>query len=202
VSRARIVAAADEARRRIRRDLHDGAQQRLVHAVITLKLARRSVEEGDPKAGELLDEGLEHTESATSALRELSHGILPSVLTRGGLQAGVESLVARMSLPVSIDVERQRFPPGIEATAYFVISEALTNVVKHSGAKRAEVSARPSEGLLRVEIRDDGEGGAAPGGGSGLVGLQDRVSALEGSLRIESPPGGGTRVVMTLPLPG
>jgi signal transduction histidine kinase len=201
-SRARIVAAADEARRRIRRDLHDGAQQRLVHALITLKLARKSLEEGDPKAGELLDEGLEHSESATSALRELSHGILPSVLTRGGLRAGVESLVSRMPLPVDIDVEAQRFAPGIEATAYFVVSEALTNVVKHSGAQRAEVGARANEGALRVEIRDDGEGGAAPGGGSGLVGLRDRVSALEGTLRIESPPGGGTRVVVTLPLPG
>jgi signal transduction histidine kinase len=200
-SRARIVAAADEARRRIRRDLHDGAQQRLVHALITFKLARRSLEEGDPKASELLDEGLEHAESAASALRELSHGILPSVLTRGGLRAGVESLVSRMSLPVSIDVEGQRLPAGIEATAYFVVSEALTNVVKHAGAARAEVSAKANEGVLRVEIRDDGEGGATPDGGTGLVGLRDRVSALEGSLRVESPPGGGTRVVATLPLP-
>jgi len=201
-SRARIVAAADEARRRIRRDLHDGAQQRLVHALITLKLASRSFEEGGPKAGELLDEGLEHTESAISALRELSHGILPSVLTRGGLRAGVESLVSRMSLPVSIEVEGQRFPPGIEATAYFVVSEALTNVVKHSGAERAEVSAKATEGALWVEIQDDGGGGAAPDGGTGLIGLRDRVSALDGNLRIESPPGGGTRVVATLPVPG
>ena len=201
-SRARIVAAADEARRRIRRDLHDGAQQRLVHALITLKLARRSLDEGDPKAGELLDEGLEHAEGATSALRELSHGILPSVLTRGGLRSGVESLVSRMSLPVGVDVDAKRFPPGVEATAYFVVSEALTNVVKHSGAERAEVSARASDGMLRVEIRDDGAGGATSGGGSGLVGLRDRVAVLDGSLRIESPPGDGTRVVMTLPLPG
>jgi signal transduction histidine kinase len=200
-SRARMVAAADEARRRIRRDLHDGAQQRLVHAVITLKLARKSLDESDPGTGELLDEGLEHTESATFALRELSHGILPSVLTRGGLRAGVDSLVSRISLPVSIDIEEERFPPGIEATAYFVVSEALTNVVKHAAARRAEVSAEGSAGVLRIEIRDDGQGGASPGGGSGLVGLRDRVSALEGSLSIESPPGGGTRVVVTLPLP-
>jgi signal transduction histidine kinase len=200
-SRARMVAAADEARRRIRRDLHDGAQQRLVHAVITLKLARKSLDESDPGTGELLDEGLEHTESANFALRELSHGILPSVLTRGGLRAGVDSLVSRMSLPVSIDIEEERFAPGIEATAYFVVSEALTNVVKHAAAGRAEVSAERSAGVLRIEIRDDGQGGASPGGGSGLVGLRDRVSALEGSLSIESPPGGGTRVVVTLPLP-
>jgi signal transduction histidine kinase len=199
-SRARIVAAADEARRRIRRDLHDGGQQRLVHALVTLKLARRSLDAGDPKTEELIDEALEHTEGAVEALRELSHGILPSVLTRGGLRAGVEAMVARMSLPVDVDVGEERFPPGVEATAYFVVSEALTNVVKHSGAERAEVSARAGEGVLRVEIRDDGRGGAAPGAGSGLVGLRDRMAALAGSLEIESPPAGGTRIVMTLPV--
>ena len=200
-SRARIVAAADEARRRIRRDLHDGAQQRLVHAVITLKLARRALESDDPKARELLEEGLENAEGATSALRDLSHGILPSVLTRGGLRAGIESLVARISLPIGIDVGAERFPPGVESTAYFVVSEALTNVLKHSGATRADVSARASGGVLRVEIRDDGKGGAGPDGGSGLVGLRDRVAAQGGSLQIDSPPDSGTRVVMTLPLP-
>lgn len=199
-SRARIVAAADEAGRRIRRDLHDGAQQRLVHSVITLKLARRALKEGDPKARALLDEGLENAEAATSALRDLSHGILPSVLTRGGLRAGVDSLVARISLPVGVEVEARRFPPGVEATAYFVVSEGLTNVLKHSGATRAEVFAGASDGVLRVEIRDDGKGGAAPGGGSGLVGLRDRVAAQGGTLQVESPPGAGTRIVMTLPL--
>jgi signal transduction histidine kinase len=200
-SRARIVAAADEARRRIRRDLHDGGQQRLVHALITLKLARRSLDEGDPRTEELVDEALEHTEGAVEALRELSHGILPSILTRGGLRAGVEAVVARMSLPVDLDIGEERFPPGVEATAYFVVSEALTNVVKHSGAARAQVSARASEGVLRVEIRDDGKGGAASSGGSGLVGLRDRVAALAGDLEIESPPGAGTRITMTLPIP-
>jgi signal transduction histidine kinase len=200
-SRARIVAAADDARRRIRRDLHDGGQQRLVHALITLKLARRSLDDGDPRTEELVDEALEHTEGAVEALRELSHGILPSILTRGGLRAGVEAVVARMPLPVDVDVGEERFPPGVEATAYFVVSEALTNVVKHSGATRAQVSARTSEGVLRVEIRDDGRGGAALGGGSGLVGLRDRVAALAGDLEIDSPPGKGTRITMTLPVP-
>jgi signal transduction histidine kinase len=199
-SRARIVAAADEARRRIRRDLHDGGQQRLVHALITLKLARRALDAGDSNAEELVDEALEHTEGAILALRELSHGILPSVLTRGGLRAGVESLVARMSLPVGVDVSDERCSAGVEATAYFVISEALTNVVKHSGAERAEVRAGPADGALLVEIRDDGKGGAVPQHGAGLVGLRDRVAALAGDLRVESPPGGGTRIVMTLPL--
>jgi signal transduction histidine kinase len=199
-SRARIVAAADEARRRIRRDLHDGGQQRLVHALITLKLARRSLDEESSNTEALIDETLEHTEGAVSALRELSHGILPSVLTRGGLRAGIESLVSRMSLPVSVDVSEERFPSGVEATAYFVVSEALTNAVKHSGAARAEVRAHATEGALRVEIRDDGKGGAIPDRGTGLVGLRDRVAALAGSLDIQSPPGGGTRIVMTLPL--
>jgi signal transduction histidine kinase len=201
-SRARIVAAADEARRRIRRDLHDGGQQRLVHALITLKLARRSLGEGGYRTEELIDEALEHTEGAVEALRELSHGILPSILSRGGLRAGVESVVARMPLPVEVDVGEERFPPGVEATAYFVVSEALTNVVKHSGATRAEVSARAADGVLRVEIRDDGKGGAEPGCGTGLVGLRDRVAAQAGNLEIESPPGGGTRILMTLPISG
>jgi signal transduction histidine kinase/CHASE3 domain sensor protein len=201
-SRARIVAAADEARRRIRRDLHDGGQQRLVHALITLKLARRSLEDGGARTEELVDEALEHTEGAVDALRELSHGILPSILTRGGLRAGVEAVVARMPLPVDVDVGEERYPAGVEATAYFVVSEALTNVVKHSRATRAEVSARAGEGVLRVEICDDGRGGAVPGGGSGLVGLRDRITALAGDLEIESPPGGGTRIAMTLPVPG
>jgi signal transduction histidine kinase len=201
-SRARIVAAADEARRRIRRDLHDGGQQRLVHALITLKLARRSLEDSGAKTEELIDEALEHTEGAVAALRELSHGILPGVLTRGGLRAGVGALVARMPLRVDVDILEERFLPGVEATAYFVVSEALTNVVKHSGAERAEVVARASAGELRVEIRDDGVGGARAGGGSGLVGLRDRVAALAGTLAIESPPGGGTRIALTLPLQG
>jgi signal transduction histidine kinase len=201
-SRARIVTAADEARRRIRRDLHDGGQQRLVHALITLKLARRSLEESGPKTEDLIDEAVEHTEGAVAALRELSHGILPSVLTRGGLRAGVEAVVARMPLPVDVDIGEERFPPGVEATAYFVVSEALTNVVKHSGAERAQVVAHASEGVLRVEIRDDGVGGATATGGSGLAGLRDRVAALAGTLAIQSPSGGGTRIVLTLPLPG
>jgi signal transduction histidine kinase len=201
-SRARIVAAADDARRRIRRDLHDGGQQRLVHALITLKLARRSLGDSGAKTEELIDEALEHTEGAVAALRELSHGILPGVLTRGGLRAGVGAVVARMPLPVDVDIDEERFPPGVEATAYFVVSEALTNVVKHSGAEGAEVIARATAGALRVEIRDDGVGGATLGGGTGLVGLRDRVDALAGTLAIESPAGGGTRIVLTLPLPG
>jgi signal transduction histidine kinase len=199
-SRARIVVAADESRRRIERDLHDGAQQRLVHAVIVLKLALRALANAEANAGELVAEALRHAEQANAELRELAHGILPAALTRGGLRAGVEAVVSRVSLPVSIDVPDERLPAGVEATAYFVVSEALTNVVKHARAGGARVSARVERGELQVEIRDDGVGGARSGHGTGLGGLEDRVSALDGRLVLDSPPGGGTRVCASLPL--
>jgi signal transduction histidine kinase/putative methionine-R-sulfoxide reductase with GAF domain len=201
-SRARIVAAADQSRRRIERDLHDGAQQRLVHAVIVQKLALRALSKGEAKAGELVAEALRFTEQANAELRELAHGILPAALTRGGLRAGVDALVSRVSLPVSVDVPGERLPAGVEATAYFVVSEALTNVVKHARAAGARVTARVERGELRVEVRDDGVGGARGGHGTGLGGLEDRVSALDGRLVLESPPGGGTRVCALLPVPG
>jgi GAF domain-containing protein len=200
-SRARIVAAADESRRRIERDLHDGAQQRLVHAVIVQKLALRALSNGDPKASELVAEALRYTEQANAELRELAHGILPAALIRGGLRAGVEALVSRVPLPVSVDVPGERLPAGVEATAYFVVSEALTNVVKHARAAGAQVTALVERGELRVEVRDDGVGGARGGHGTGLGGLEDRVSALDGRLVLESPPSGGTRVSALLPVP-
>jgi PAS domain S-box-containing protein len=199
-SRARIVAAADESRRRIERDLHDGAQQRLVHAVIVLKLALRALSNTDADAGELVAEALRHAEQANSELRELAHGILPAALTRGGLRAGVEGLVSRVSLPVSVDVSVERLPAEVEATAYFVVSEALTNVVKHARAAGAGVTARVERGELRVEVRDDGVGGARGGDATGLGGLEDRVSALDGRLVLDSPPGRGTRVCALLPV--
>jgi signal transduction histidine kinase len=133
-------------------------------------------------------------------LRELAHGILPAALARGGLRAGVEGLVSRFSLPVSVDVSVERLPAAVEATAYFVVSEALTNVAKHARASSAEVSARLEDEELRVEIRDDGVGGAQGGEHTGLGGLADRVSALNGRLVLESPPGGGTRVCALLPV--
>ena len=201
-SRARIVVAGDESRRRIERDLHDGAQQRLVHAVIALKLALRALSSGDADAGELVAEALRHAEAANLELRELAHGILPAALTRGGLRAGIEALLSRVSLPVSVEISVERLPAGVEATAYFVISEALTNVVKHAHADRATVTAGVEGGQLRVEVRDDGVGGAPQGGDSfGLGGLEDRVSALGGRLVLESPPGGGTRVCALVPIP-
>jgi len=199
-SRARIVAAADESRRRIERDLHDGAQQRLVHAVIVLKLALRALSDGDAGASAMVAEALRHAEQANAELRELAHGILPAALTRGGLRAGVEALVSRVSLPVSVDVSVARLPAGVEATAYFVVSEALTNVVKHARATGAEIIARVEDGKLVVEVRDDGIGGARGDRGTGLGGLDDRVSALDGRLVVESPLGEGTRVCALLPV--
>jgi signal transduction histidine kinase len=199
-SRARIVAAADESRRQIERDLHDGAQQRLVHAVIVLKLALRALSKEEANAEELVAEALRHADQANAELRELAHGILPAALTRGGLQAGIEALLSRVSLPVSVDVTVDRLPVSVEATAYFVVSEALTNVVKHAHAAGVRVTARVERGELRVEVRDDGVGGARGGPGTGLGGLEDRVSALDGRLELESPPGQGTLVRARMPI--
>jgi PAS domain S-box-containing protein len=201
-SRARLLTAADEARRRVVRDLHDGAQQRLVHTVITLKLAQRALhQEKNGDAESLIADALDHAQQGNTELRELAHGLLPAVLSRGGLQAGVSAVVARLDLPVELDVTPERFPAEIEASAYFVAAEALTNVVKHARAQRAAVTAFVEDGTLCVEVRDDGVGGADPDG-HGLVGMADRVAALEGRLKIESPVHGrGTRVTATLPLP-
>jgi signal transduction histidine kinase len=198
-SRARLLTAGDEARRRVVRDLHDGAQQRLVNTILTLKLAQRAFEQGDDKAESLVAEALGEAQQGKAELRELAHGILPAVLTRGGLCDAVHCLVSKVEQPVDVQIAPERFPEEIEASAYFITAEALTNVVKHSRARRAEVQAFVHDRVLHVEIRDDGVGGADPEG-HGLVGIGDRVTALEGSLTIESPPGGGTRVAAALPI--
>jgi signal transduction histidine kinase len=200
-SRARVVAAADEARRRIQRDLHDGAQQRLVSTVIALKLARQALGDVPAPAGALIDEALANAEGATRELRELSHGILPSALSSGGLLAGIHALIARVDVLVSVEVTAERLPAPLEATAYFIVAEALTNTVKHAHARSAQIAAVVDRGVLRLVVRDDGVGGARSDGGSGLPGLRDRVGALNGELRIESPPGEGTVVAATLPIP-
>ncbi|MEA2150005.1 MAG: hypothetical protein QOD69_1835 [Solirubrobacteraceae bacterium] len=199
-SRARIVAAGDEARRRIERDLHDGAQQRLVSTVFTLRLARRELGGATGLAVELVDEALAQAEGASSELRELAHGILPGALTRGGLRAGIAVLVSRVRLPVSVEVTAERLPAALEATAYFIVTEALTNAVRHARAGSAEIAAVVDGAVLRLEVRDDGVGGARSDRGSGLLGLRDRAAALDGELRVESPPGGGTVVAATLPI--
>jgi signal transduction histidine kinase len=198
-SRARIVAAADEERRRVTRDLHDGAQQRLVHTIITLKLARRALQNEKDDLPTLLTQALEHTQQATKELRELAHGILPARLTQGGLRAGVNALASRMPVPVENGVTVGRLPAAIESTAYFVVAEALTNVAKHAHASYAEVTARIEHGILAVQVKDDGVGGAQADGG-GLIGLADRLAAVDGELRVESPDGGGTLVAADIPV--
>ena len=147
-----------------------------------------------------MTEALDQAERATAELRELAHGILPTVLTQGGLRAGVDALASRMPVPVENDVSVGRLPAAVEATAYFVVAEALTNVAKHAQAGRAAVTARVEDGALRVEVRDDGVGGARPDG-SGLLGLADRLAVLEGRLRVESPADGGTLVAADIPIP-
>ena len=200
-SRSRVVQAADAERRRLVRDLHDGAQQRLVHTVITLKLARRSLAQDAHAAPTLVSEALDHAEHATAELRELAHGILPSVLTRGGLRAGIDALASRMHLPVRTNVSVGRLPAAIEATAYFIVAEALTNVAKHSRATRTEIGAVLKNGALQVEVRDDGVGGAKRSAG-GLLGLEDRLASLNGMLEVESPTGGGTVIRASIPVQG
>ena len=197
-SRARVLEAADQERRRVVRDLHDGAQQGLVHTVVTLKLASRALAQGDSSATELVDEAAAHAQRATSDLRELARGILPSALVNDGLETAVKGLVARARVPVDVHIGRDRFPSAVEATAYFVIAEALTNVAKHARCHAAAVTVTETVGGLVVQVRDDGVGGARATG-TGLIGLSDRLAVLDGELRVDSPPGGGTTIVATIP---
>jgi signal transduction histidine kinase len=199
-SRARIVQAGDAARRKLERDLHDGAQQRLVGLALDLRLAREKLDDDPREAAAMLDEASAELSRATDELRELARGIHPAVLSDRGLAAAVESLAKRAPLPVEIDASLEgSLPEPVESAAYFVVSEALTNVVRHSGAERAEVGIRRDNGRLLVEVRDDGSGGADPAG-SGLRGLADRVAALEGRLQVDDPAGGGTLVRADIPL--
>ncbi len=196
---ARLVAAGDAARRRIERDLHDGAQQRLVSLSLTLSLARRTAPDGS-RTAELLDEASTELGAGLAELRELARGIHPAVLTERGLDPALESLAARAPLPVSVSAApHDRLPPAVDAAAYFVVMEALTNVAKYSGASAAEVTVRCDDGHVTVDVHDDGVGGADPNAGSGLAGLADRVIALGGRLVVESPPSGGTVVRAELP---
>jgi PAS domain S-box-containing protein len=198
-SRARMLTEGDEARRRVVRDLHDGAQQRIVHTIVTLSLAQQALRRNDGAAEALVGEALQHAQHGNTELRELAHGILPAALTHGGLRAGVDAVAARLDLLVEVDVPAQRFPAEIERSAYFIVAESLTNVVKHAQARHAEVRAFVDDGMLCVEVRDDGVGGADPDG-HGLIGLRDRATALGGRLNIENPARGGTLVAATLPL--
>ena len=199
-SRRRIVETADETRRRIERDLHDGAQQRLVHTIITLEHARTALT-GDGPPARLVDLALEHAQQAIEETRELAQGIHPAVLSRSGLVAALEEVVLRSPVPVTLEAHvDRRLPSSVEVTAYYVISEALTNVAKHSRASSARVSIDLHDGDLWLEITDDGVGGADHTRGSGLQGLNDRVEANGGRLTVESRPGAGTRLRIVLPL--
>ena len=200
-SRQRIVATADETRRRLERDLHDGAQQRLVHTIIALKLAGTALDQGSEKAEGLVHEALENAEGANEELRELARGIMPAVLTRNGLSPALEAVADRSPIPVALDVRTDgRLPERAEVTTYFVISEALTNAAKHSHASSVQVTVESIDGDVRLSIDDDGIGGADPARGSGLVGLRDRIEAIGGMLTVRSPSGGGTHLTVELPL--
>jgi signal transduction histidine kinase len=200
-SRARIVTAGDDARRRIARDLHDGAQQRLVSTVISLQLADQSFDRDPSEARGLLRQAIADAHDGLTELRELAAGVHPSILTNRGLLAAVEALAQRTMSPSLMDVQvpEERYPPHVEAAAYFVLAEALTNVAKHANASRVEVRVKECAGCLEIDARDDGSGGADPGG-NGLRGLKDRVEALGGGLQLDSLPGQGTHLHATLPL--
>jgi signal transduction histidine kinase len=201
-SRARIVQAAVEERRKVERDLHDGAQQRLLALSLTIAMIRDQLAV-DPDAGpdlaRLSDTARAEINAAIGELRELGRGLHPAALTNEGLAAAVETLAALAPLPVITQIAPARYAPAVETTAYFVISEALANVARHARASKVEVTACSDGTWLAVEVRDDGVGGAPARGGSGLTGLADRVSALGGRLTVTSPAGGGTTVRADLP---
>ena len=200
-SRVRIVQAADAARRKIERDLHDGAQQRLVSLALGVRLARSQVEKDPAKAVPFLERFGEELLAASEELRELARGIHPAVLTERGLAPAIAALAARAPVPVEVlDVPAERLAEAAETTAYFTVAEALTNVAKYAEATYATVRVACENSSLVVEIRDDGIGGADPDGGSGLSGLADRVAACDGALSVISPPGEGTVVRAVLPL--
>jgi PAS domain S-box-containing protein len=199
-SRARIMEAADAERRRLVRNLHDGAQQRLVRILLALRLAGKDVE-SDPQLAGLLARIADDTDAAISELRDLGSGIRPVILTTRGVRAAVESLTGPFPIPVTIDIPEHRFEENIEAGAYFFVAEALTNVIKHAEASSASVTlTEDGSDSIAVEVADDGRGGALAVAGRGLAGMEDRLAALEGALRIDSPVGGGTRLTATLPV--
>jgi signal transduction histidine kinase len=202
-SRARIVQAGDRERRRVERDLHDGAQQRLVALSLELRLAQNALGvEADPAVRIRLEHAAEEAQAALVDLRDLATGIHPLILTDSGLEAAVESLADRSPVDVTVDIGPERYEPSIEGAAYFVIAEALTNVAKYAQAKTATVRANGRGNELCIEVADDGIGGADPASGTGLRGLIDRLAVLDGTLAIDSPVGGGTRICAEIPLGG
>jgi signal transduction histidine kinase len=199
-SRQRLITAQDEERRRLERNIHDGAQQRLLTLAVSVGLTRDRAE--DPAVCADLDRVGEELSVTLNELRELARGMYPAILTEAGIGPALESLVQRATVPATLAAAPEgRLPAQVEATAYFVVSEALANAAKHSGASSITVTSRLLPDRLLVEVADDGIGGADPSRGSGLTGLTDRVAALDGSLRLDSPPGLGTRVIAEIPVP-
>ncbi|HMK12869.1 MAG TPA: sensor histidine kinase, partial [Acidimicrobiales bacterium] len=200
VSKTASLDVAEAERTRIERDLHDGVQPRLVVAAMDLGLAREKAADSDPEVVALIERAQDETKQAIAELRELVRGIHPAVLTDRGLDAALSSLAARCPVPVTVQVNLDERPPAaVESAAYFIVAESLTNIAKHSGAKHARVNVGSDDGTLRVEITDDGKGGAHTDPGGGLSGLADRVRSLEGDLRIASPEGGPTTILAELP---
>jgi signal transduction histidine kinase len=200
-SRQRILDAADAERRRIERDLHDGAQQRMVAVAMTLSLAETRLESDPAGAARLIAQAREEAQLAVKELRELARGIHPALLSERGLGVALEALAARAPVPVEVSgVPTTPLCPPVESAAYYITAEALTNVAKYAHASAAFVQLSVEDDVLRVRIRDDGIGGADPSIGTGLRGLYDRVEALDGELDVDSPPGGGTTITVELPI--
>jgi signal transduction histidine kinase len=200
-SRARIVATADATRRRIERDLHDGAQQQLVSLALILRAAQATLPKELGQHRSELDHVVDGLTTALDDLREIALGIHPAGLSEDGLTPALKRLVSRSPLRVNLEVRADgRFPEPVEVTAYYVVSEALTNAVKYAEAPAVDVEVAAEGGELRVEVRDDGRGGADPAEGSGLLGLRDRVEAIGGTMRLTSPSGAGTSLIVLLPL--
>jgi signal transduction histidine kinase len=202
-SRARVVAAADETRRRIERDLHDGTQQRLVSLAIELRAteARFPAEMAEPRA--MISRAIDGLTQTLKDLQEISRGIHPAILAKGGLGPAVKGLARRSTVAVELDLEvQQRLPQQVEVASYYVVSEALTNVAKYAHASVVHVGVHATDSVIEIAVRDDGVGGADPARGSGLIGLNDRVDALGGTLTIASGPGQGTSVVARIPIDG
>ena len=199
-SRARIVEAGDAERKRVERDLHDGAQQRLVSLTLALRLARSKLgADGDPDLAASLDQASTEAKAALSELRELARGIHPQILTGSGLGPALESLAGRSPVGVTVQIGQGRYPPAVEAAAYFAVCEALANVAKYANAGHVIIRGDWAAGSLTVEIADDGIGGADQGRGTGLRGLADRLAVVDGTLEVVSPIGGGTRVLARIP---
>jgi signal transduction histidine kinase len=200
-SRARVLAAADDARRQIERDLHDGAQQRLISLTLAVRAAQAAIPPDSGQLGEELGSVAEGLNSVLDDLRELARGIHPTILSAGGLVPAVKTLARRSIVPVELELQQVvRLPEQVEVAAYYVISEALANAAKHSGASVVQISADITGNVLHLHVVDDGQGGADPALGSGLVGLRDRVEALGGTIAVRSPSGAGTSLDAELPL--